>query len=212
MSDHGTASISGAYIEFQTAVLKALPRDIDDAVALNWANDGQGLTRFMSGLHRTTSSGMSEILRLISGSETLVIDEADGTELISAAKDIFPGGIDPDFVRWGANEASGPTPVTPVAVYELAQDATFAQMFGSAGNPQSLCLTQSQIVGFIRKYRNWLRTEGYGTFFLFKSKGELFVADVFFYDRDRLYAHVFRFERGRVWYAENRHRLVLPQL
>lgn len=45
----GTAStISGAYIEFQAAVLKALPRGISDEQALRWANDGTGLTQLLA--------------------------------------------------------------------------------------------------------------------------------------------------------------------
>ncbi|GEM_PF-5692673 len=50
MSNRGTVSVSGAYVELQTAVLKALPRNIEDEVALNWANNGEALTRFLSGL------------------------------------------------------------------------------------------------------------------------------------------------------------------
>ena len=48
MPEHGTASISGAYIEFQSAVLKALPRGITDELALKWAGEGERLTRMFS--------------------------------------------------------------------------------------------------------------------------------------------------------------------
>ena len=44
MSEHGTASIRGAYLELQTAVLKALPRNISDAIALQVAGRGERLT------------------------------------------------------------------------------------------------------------------------------------------------------------------------
>lgn len=40
MTKHGTASVTGNYVEFQAAVLRALPRDIDSEVALEWANNG----------------------------------------------------------------------------------------------------------------------------------------------------------------------------
>lgn len=43
----GTASISGAYVEFQAAVLKALPRDIDPDVALGWTRNGESLARVL---------------------------------------------------------------------------------------------------------------------------------------------------------------------
>lgn len=149
------------------------------------------------------------ILRLISGGETLVLDETDGIETIPTSEGVF-GYIDRDFKNWCADEASGPTPKTPVAVHELARDATFSQMFGS--NPGAFCLTQSQILGFVKKYWNWLRKDGYATFFLFRSKGELFVAAVSFIDRGRLRASVSRFADDFVWRAGRRHRLVLPQL
>src|SRR3989344_5412377 len=43
----GTASISGAYIEFQVAVLKALPRDISPDVALAWTLNGELLAHVL---------------------------------------------------------------------------------------------------------------------------------------------------------------------
>lgn len=46
MSKSRTASqISGSYVEFQTAVLRALPRDIDSDVALGWTKNGEALSR-----------------------------------------------------------------------------------------------------------------------------------------------------------------------
>ena len=152
------------------------------------------------------------ILRLISGDETLVLDETDGAETISGAKDTFPGGIDRDFVNWGADEASGPTGKTPVAVYELAQDATFAQMFGSVSDdPGRLCLSQSQILGFVKKHRNWLHPDRWAMFSYSSRSGELFVASVAFDDRARLDVDVNLFESDDVWSAELRPRLVLKQ-
>lgn len=155
------------------------------------------------------AEGAQPVLRLISGGETLVLDETDGVETIPASEGVFVY-IDPDFKNWGAGEASDPTPRTPVAVHELARDARFSQMFGN--NPDALCLTQNQILGFIKKHRNWLRTDGYATFFLFRSRGELFVALVDFFDREGLFAFVRRFEYDNVWSAEGGHRIVLPQL
>lgn len=41
---HGTAfKVAGGYIEFQAAVLRALPRDIDSDVALGWTQNGEAL-------------------------------------------------------------------------------------------------------------------------------------------------------------------------
>lgn len=48
MTKHGTASqVTGSYVEFQAAVLRALPRDIDPDVALGWAKNGEALSRIL---------------------------------------------------------------------------------------------------------------------------------------------------------------------
>lgn len=47
MSVHGTASetVRGTFVEFATAVLRNLPRDLDADVELGWANNGDALAR-----------------------------------------------------------------------------------------------------------------------------------------------------------------------
>lgn len=147
------------------------------------------------------------ILCLVSGGKALVLDETNGIETIPASKGVF-AYVSPNFKAWGADEASGPTPKTPIEVHALAQSAAFAQMFGS--NPGALCLTQSQILGFVKKYRNWLWENVHMTFFLFRSRGEFFVADVFADDRGRFWAGVDRFERAYAWGGVIRLRIVLP--
>ncbi len=50
MTNHGTASqlkVDGAYVEFQLAVLRALPRDIDPDIADGWRNNGQSLAKVL---------------------------------------------------------------------------------------------------------------------------------------------------------------------
>ena len=48
MKNHGTTpQITGIYAEFQAAVIKALPRDIDQDVALGWAHNGEALARVL---------------------------------------------------------------------------------------------------------------------------------------------------------------------
>ncbi len=44
MANRGTASqVTGSYVEFQAAVLRALPRDIDPDVAFGWTKNGESL-------------------------------------------------------------------------------------------------------------------------------------------------------------------------
>lgn len=152
-------------------------------------------------------------LRLISGGETLILDERNGSEVIPGSEDMFKAGIDSDFVRWEANQKGRATGKTPVDVHEMKGDGTFAQLFGSLNaDVRKLCFTQHQIKNFIRKYRNWLRKDGYATFFLFESNGNFFVARVDVNSDGKLDVNVYRFEHDDVWDAGYHLRIVVPQL
>ena len=152
------------------------------------------------------------ILKLISEAHEIIIETCDGSQTIANAKETFKSGIDVDFKNWGLNKAGNSTEKTPVQVHEMVKDATFAQMFGSLGTDlDKLCLTQSQIKAFCKKHANWLRTDGYATFFLFKVEDHFFVARVRVFS-DGLHMHVDRFEYGLVFRARRSHRLVVPQL
>lgn len=154
----------------------------------------------------------SDYLKLISGSESLVLNPADGSEILANADDAF-AYIDSDFRSWDADEPGAATEATPVHVYEQVQDATFSQMFGSlSADVRKVCFTQTQIKGFVRKYPQWLRSGGYATFFLFQSRGHFFVARVNVYSGGRLEVYVYQFEYSGVWSAGDRSRLVVPQL
>ncbi len=154
--------------------------------------------------------------RSLSKGKKVIIGATNGRATIAEAKDIFPGYIDGDFVNYGINIPGQPTKKTRVEVLELVKDGTFAQIYDGFGRSrESLCLTQSQIIRFVKDHSKWLRTDGYGTFFLFKEKlqgkGEFFVADVYWY-AGRLLVYVRRLSHGTVWDAGYGHRLVVPQL
>ena len=154
----------------------------------------------------------NSILTLISGNSSLILDALDGKDLLSEAKDTF-GYIDPDFKNYGANSRGKATKEAPVSIYEMAKDATFKDVFGSFSQDlRNLCLTQSQIKNFVIKHRNWLRTDGWATFFLFESNEHLFAARVRVVSRGDLKVNVRRFEYSDVWSAGNHHRVVVPQL
>jgi len=122
-------------------------------------------------------------LKLISGDTEIVIGETDGTDTIANASDVFTGRIDPDFVNYGTNVKGQPTKKTKVQVFEVIKDGTFIQTFGGFGeNLDRLCLTQNQIKLFVKDHSKWLLKNGYGTFFLFKEKGEYFVIGVYLGD------------------------------
>lgn len=156
-------------------------------------------------------------LKLLSGAETLMLDALGGEETLANAKEVFRMGIDGKFKKLGINNKAGiATKKQAVDVHEIVMDATFAQTFGSLGTDlEKLCLTQAQIKNFCKKYPEWIRKDGGGNLFLFKSDEQFFVADVcvcYDVDSEGLNVCVFRFTDNVIWLAEYSHRLVVPRL
>lgn len=151
-------------------------------------------------------------LKLISGTESLVIEALDGKAIIAEAKNVFKSYISSYFRNLILNNVGKATEEAKMAVYEMTANATFSQMFNSlADNLDQLVMSQSQIIRFCEKYPDWLRQDGYATFFLIKESGAYFVVYVFVVD-DGLVVHVYHLEGARVWNAGYRLRLVTPQL
>jgi hypothetical protein len=143
----------------------------------------------------------------------LLLPSNNGRQNIATAGKVFPVGIDSDFTHWGLNKPSTPTPAARTAVYEMQKSGTFNTLFTSlSSDVKKLCLTQAQIVQFCTSHTEWLRTDGYGTFFLFEENGECFVASVRILGGG-LFVDVNRFERGSVWNTQRRrrHRVVCLQ-
>jgi len=167
----------------------------------------------IEGRFRGSRKRSNKFLWLISGGVSLTVDAVDGTEILADAKDVFPGGIDSNFINWGADEPGRSTAETPVDVYEMTKDSTYSKMFGSLSDDvQKICFTQAQIKNFAKRNYEWFRTDSYGTFFLFESNGYFFVAYVFFNSIGELGMNVNQFKNFNVWDAESRHRLVVPRL
>jgi hypothetical protein len=153
---------------------------------------------------------IKNLLRKIT--QGLVLDPTDGKEILANAKDTF-SGIDSDFKNWGLDKKGSATDTQAVDVYEIATDATFRQIFDSFLNSlDQVCLTQAQIKQFVKKHRQELRTDGGGTFFLFKEGNHFFVARVYVSSDGAPWVGVRRLEDVRVWCAGRRPRLVVPQL
>lgn len=153
----------------------------------------------------------SQFLKLLSIPD-LVLEPLDGKRTIAQSGDTFDSYLDFDFKNWGLDSPSKKTLKTPVHVYEMTQNSKFSKMLELfADDLDQFCLTQHQIISFCEKYPNHLRQEGYATFFLFKEKDEYFVAGVRM-DYGSLEVRVHRFEFGYVWGADDRHRVVVPQL
>jgi len=177
------------------------------------AKDGKALVRACAEKIAEMRNGIkSNYLKLIPGAESLMLDATSGEKIIAEAKDVF-SYIDSDFKGWKADEKGSATEETAVGVYEMTEDATFAQMFGSLSpDINKLCLTQEQIINFCQKHRQHLRKDGYGTFFLFKSNNRFFVAHVRFDSDDTLEVFVNGLGVDRVWNAGSRRRVVVPRL
>lgn len=148
--------------------------------------------------------------RLISAGHEIILPPNDGSMTLARASEVF-GYIDPDFVRYGCDVPGLPTESTSVAVREMTKNGDFGKIFRSLGNLDRLVLSQGQIIDFARNYRDWLRKDGYATFFLFKV-AKFFVANVDLSSEGRLMVRVFRFEDDGVCFAEFHLRMVVPQL
>jgi hypothetical protein len=168
---------------------------------------------FVKKLLAGMAENATDRLKLISGTETLTLEPTDGTEVIAEAGSLFNGYLDSDFRNWKTNVKGNPTEAQNVQVHEMTKDGTFEQIYGGLGdNLDVMCLSQAQIIQFVKNHRKWLRTDGYGTFFLFKVGDKFFVAFVVVFSGGSLLAHVSRFSRDVVWFAGGRRRFVVPQL
>jgi hypothetical protein len=135
---------------------------------------------------------------------TVEVPALSGKKSIAKSK-IF-SWIDKDFVNWGADKIGVKSKKQKLDVLEIEKDRTFRDFFS-----EEQVLTQEQILYFIENCKDKLRDDGYTTFFLFKSGKDFFVARVHVYSGG-LDVYVFRFEDSRVWFADDRRRVVVPQL
>jgi hypothetical protein len=152
---------------------------------------------------------MNERLKLISGDEPLVLDSDDGQETLAQATDVFRY-IDFNFKLWRCDCGGTADQETAVQVYELIRDSTFQEMFGGFGVvPDCLAFTQAQVKQFAKRYADWLKKGGNGTFFPFKVGDEFFVAAAYFFSDGRLGVRLRGLPLERVFRAQKRHRLVV---
>lgn len=131
------------------------------------------------------------IMRRIS-LEPLLIPATDGTETIPAAKDVFTGEIDSDFLYELPDGVSNPTPETPIDLYRLVKPgATFEEIFGSFGlSSERMSFTHSQIIGFVKLCYDQSRTSLRSTLLLCKAAGKFFGVRIRFRVDERLSVEV----------------------
>jgi hypothetical protein len=179
----------------------------DSATASGSSSGRKKRARGSGTITMAASSSASDVIKCISSGNRLVVPFSAGIQTIAGERILFDGYFDPDFEDWGTNVSSVSTSETDVEVYELAKDATLAQMFS---NPKQMCLTQSQIIDFVRTHRVWLPSKGGEVFFLFRASGNLLIAGISLRTRGRTSAHLYRFEDNHVWCSKYGRRIVLP--
>lgn len=151
-----------------------------------------------------------------------VLGATTGQRTLAKAKNLFPGGLDPDFVNWGTDVAGAATEEAPFEVFEMTKNGTFEQILDGFGvDRKKLCWEQDQIITFVENHKDLLHPDGWETFFLFSVKFEegtederekFFVAYVRRDDGGQHEARVYCLSHDYVWHAEYRHRFVIPQL
>lgn len=127
------------------------------------------------------------------------------------AGEIFPAYFSSNIKDWNLAQNQTKTEKTQLKVFKMTADGNFNKIFSSINtNKKKLCMTQAQIIAFVKKHKNKLRKDGYGTFFVFEENNEFFVAFVGFDDVGRLKLDVDHFDSTLVWFAIYQHHLVVP--
>ena len=144
----------------------------------------------------------------------IIIGATDGSGTIAKAEDTFSGWIDPRFVKYDTIVKGQPTKEMTVKFFEVVKEGTFEQIFGSFGkNLDCLCLSQDQIICFVKENAKWLRADSYSKLFLFKSKNELFYVASVYCNNSGFGVGLYRLSFcDNVWWAGYRFRIVVPQL
>jgi hypothetical protein len=142
---HGTASqltVPGAYVEFQLAVLRALPRDIDPDIADGWRNNGQSLAKVLREALLPPDNPATETAPAPKPEPQLILRFLDTIAILARTEKFVPkksyvvntkrgshvkiGYVDPDFTRWFGEKAEEPTAETTLRRHVLVRSSAFA--------------------------------------------------------------------------------------
>lgn len=211
----------GNHNEFAAQVIRHLPELTDDE-RQEWIKNPTGLKEVLETalavelvVMRALREGAKEapFLRLLPGAEVLSLGACGGNRNLANASDVFDGNIDPDFTNWGLNVPGIATPAMFAQVHEHAKDGTFRDLFTSLSDDldRVAMKSQHQIVRFCQEHYTWLGQDGHPILFLFKERGEFFVACVYVRSGG-LDVRVDRFENDDVLNTRDRRRLVSLQL
>lgn len=149
----------------------------------------------------------SSVLQYISDGQEIIIPPCDGREKFGQTKKVFVT-VAKKLTGREVIQNDEPTDATPVAVHQLIDDATFAQMFLSK---EEVLFTEMQIIEFSKVYPNWLQTGDGATFLLFKDNKEITVATIFVNPNKTLWLDYRDFYSSTIWKEKNGHRIVIPK-
>lgn len=213
--------IAGIILKALASAAKKTNADLD-RVQLVVGKPGV-LFHFFESLLTDSAEVKPSILRLISEEKPLTLKALKGDRLISGASKVFTSFISGDFVDWGVNKPGIATQKTSIQVHEMVSDGKFMEIFSSLpGTWAQKWLSQDQVIEFCETLPDWLRQEGYATFFLIKKNENKPIDEknpednlvvVFVFVRSGgLRVTVDRLENDDVWYGGHAYRVVTPQL
>jgi len=183
-------------MKFWARVFENVP-NMSSGAMQGWIDNPEGLQQLLSGL---ASNPYLRHLKTVTLAAT-----KGGVTLVKA------NWLDLDFENGGTDVSREGAAETKADVYEMIRAGSHSSLFGSLGDPRSLCLSWGQVEEFCRNHCDLLRQGGCGTLFLFeKMNGELFVASVYMFNGE-LDADVRSFSYSSVWSAEGCRRVVVKQ-
>ena len=143
---------------------------------------------------------------------TVVMEALNGKISMSIMKKIFKGGMEMSLQNYIQSKPNRATVETLLEVRELIENATLAKIFTKIScDLNKIAMSMAQIVCFCEKHSNFLREEGYATFFLTRIGNEFFV--IFVCQENRgLSAGMKRIDFLPQCFAESKHRVVTPRI
>lgn len=205
---------SGQIKDLIATVVGGVPTNLSCDEARQLTGKKSAIVAGVEQLLRDLANQPTPIIHHLSASEGLILSETDGRITLANADHVFDHNCtNPNLETWNTNVTSMGKGAIAVSVYELQQNATFVQMFTALSSELDLLvLTQDQIITFCQEHKDWLRNDGYYTFFLFNVRNELFVAGISYSSKDSLTLHVHRFEDEMEWSSYYRPRVITPKL
>lgn len=195
---------------FQIRTLREFGKGLITIQHWDWFNSltKEERDRLSSGEQAAPSS---TILRRIFDGQDLIISKCSGKRTIAQSGNVFSGYLDLGFKQLDVKDRK--TPKTKIEVFRVVKNATFDTMFRSLGRAlNTLVFTQDQVITFVEEHRDRLQTGGSTNFFLLNKDERFFVASVYLRGGGGLEVRLFDFVRDGVWNADDRLRVVVPQL